>query len=106
MCLVWSSSGDCIAPSEDEENGYWGLGVFLSSGPSLVDAPHSITSHVAYWAGKIDPTEQGEPLVTHISSLSELPTATTKPACIQAMQEQGARGVPLSAPKISQCLNH
>jgi len=106
LCLVCLSSGDHITLSEGEENGYWDPGVFLSSGPSLLEAPHSITSHIAYWAGRIDPTEQGEPLVTPIPSLGDLPTAITKSACTQGMHEQGARGVPLSALQISQHLNH
>ncbi|KAK4810669.1 hypothetical protein QYF61_007469, partial [Mycteria americana] len=83
--------------SEDEASGYWGPGVFLNLGPDPTNTPHSITSRVAYWAGGIDSMEQGEPSIIPIKSLSELSTAVTKAACIQAMHKRGSHDVPLSA---------
>ncbi|KAK4818861.1 hypothetical protein QYF61_020080 [Mycteria americana] len=66
-------------------------------GPDPTNTPHSITSRVAYWAGGIDSMEQGEPSIIPIKSLSELSTAVTKAACIQAMHKRGSHDVPLSA---------
>ncbi|KAK4811160.1 hypothetical protein QYF61_019791 [Mycteria americana] len=83
--------------SEDEASGYWGPGVFLNLGPDPTNTPHSITSRVAYWAGGIDTMERGEPSIIPIKSLSELSTAVTKAACIQAMHKRGSHDVPLSA---------
>ncbi|KAK4811127.1 hypothetical protein QYF61_019758 [Mycteria americana] len=83
--------------SEDEASGYWGPGVFLNLGPDPTNTPHSITNRVAYWAGGIDTMEGGEPSIIPIKSLSELSTAVTKAACIQAMHKRGSHDVPLSA---------
>ncbi|KAK4807063.1 hypothetical protein QYF61_018404 [Mycteria americana] len=83
--------------SEDEASGYWGPVVFLNLGPDPTNTPHSITSRVAYWAGGIDTMERGEPSIIPIKSLSELSTAVTKAACIQAMHKRGSHDVPLSA---------
>ncbi|KAK4828563.1 hypothetical protein QYF61_027532 [Mycteria americana] len=83
--------------SEDKANGYWGPGVFLNLGPDPTNTPHSITSRVAYWTGGIDSMERGEPSIIPIKSLSELSTAVTKAACIQATHKQGPHDVPLSA---------
>ncbi|KAK4815931.1 hypothetical protein QYF61_010188 [Mycteria americana] len=83
--------------SEDEASGYWDPGVFLSLGPDPTNTPHSITSRVAYWAGGIVTMERGEPSIIPIKSLSELSTAVTKAACIQAMHKRGSHDVPLSA---------
>ncbi|KAK4810621.1 hypothetical protein QYF61_007358 [Mycteria americana] len=94
VCL---SGGDRIMLSEDEASGYWGPGVFLNLGPDPTNTPHSITSRVAYWAGGIDSMERGEPSIIPIKSLSELSTAVTKAACIQAMHKRGSHDVPLSA---------
>ncbi|KAK4806261.1 hypothetical protein QYF61_013405 [Mycteria americana] len=94
VCL---SGGDRIMLSEDEASGYWGPVVFLNLGPDPTNTPHSITSRVAYWAGGIDTMERGEPSIIPIKSLSELSTAVTKAACIQAMHKRGSHDVPLSA---------
>uniref|UniRef100_A0A8C3K6U7 Uncharacterized protein n=1 Tax=Calidris pygmaea TaxID=425635 RepID=A0A8C3K6U7_9CHAR len=94
VCLT---GGDRIMLSQDEASRHWGPGVILNLGPDPADTPHSITSRVAYWAGGVDILERGEPSLIPIESLSELPTAITKAACIQAMQEKGQHDIPLSA---------
>lgn len=42
--------------------------------------------------------ERGEPLITPIKSSSELSTAVTKAACVQAMHEPHPINTPITAP--------
>lgn len=46
-----------------------------------------ITSRVTSWAGGTDKLQRREPLSMHIKSLSELSTAGTNAACIQAVHD-------------------
>ncbi|KAK4828549.1 hypothetical protein QYF61_027518 [Mycteria americana] len=51
--------GDRILLSDDGAREFLGPGVFLSDGPA---GDQSLMSRVAYWAGGVDPKEQGEPM--------------------------------------------
>lgn len=61
--FVWRVSltiRDRVLLSEDEGQGYWGLRLFLTT-----DDPRglcSLTQRAAYWAGGLDPMEQGDPM--------------------------------------------
>ncbi|XP_042665587.1 uncharacterized protein LOC122155633 [Centrocercus urophasianus] len=60
---VWRVSptgGDQILLTEKEAEGYWGPGVFLTTGNS--SAPWSLTQRAAYWAGGLNPLERGDTL--------------------------------------------
>ncbi|XP_040434380.1 uncharacterized protein LOC121080427, partial [Falco naumanni] len=60
---VWRvslSGGDQILLSEKEAKGYWGPGVFLTTGNQ--NAPWSLTQRTAYWAGGLNLLERGDPL--------------------------------------------
>ncbi|GAB0183210.1 hypothetical protein GRJ2_000786300 [Grus japonensis] len=59
---VWraSLSGGHQILSEREAEGYWGSGVFLTTGNHR--APWSLTQQAAYWAGGLNPLERGDPL--------------------------------------------
>ena len=46
--------------SEKEAEGYWGPGVFLTTGNR--QAPWSLTQRAVYWAGGLNPLERGDPL--------------------------------------------
>lgn len=61
--FVWRvslSGGDQILPSEKEAEGYWGPGVFLTTGDHR--APWSLTQRAACWAGGLNPLERGDSL--------------------------------------------
>lgn len=70
---------------------------FLNAGSEHSNDTPSITSRVAYWAGGIDISERGEPLLIPIKSLNELSTFITKAACIEAMHEHDHLNVPIPA---------
>lgn len=74
-----------------------GPGVLLTLGPDPANGSYSITSRVAYWAGRIDATEWGEPSTIPIRSLNELSTAITKAACTQAVHKHESYDIPISA---------
>lgn len=92
--FLWRG-GDRILLSDDEANGCWAQGVFLSDGPA---GDRSITSRVAYWAGGVDPKERGEPVIIWVKGLAELAEGVEKAACVQAMDERGQDGIPMAAP--------
>jgi len=52
--------GDGILLSEREAEGYWGPGVFLTTGDRR--APWSQTQRAVYWAGGLNLLERGDPL--------------------------------------------
>lgn len=78
--------------NQDEADGFWGPGVFLSGRSDPNNELHSIMSWTAYWAGGIDPREREELTAISIRALNELSTAVTKAACIQAMNDKGEHG--------------
>ena len=60
---VWRVSftgGDQIVLMEREAEGYCGPGVFLTAGNN--HAPWSLTQRAAYWAGRLNPSQRGDPL--------------------------------------------
>ncbi|GAB0205260.1 hypothetical protein GRJ2_002991600 [Grus japonensis] len=84
---VWrvSLSGrDGILLSEKEAEGYWGPGVFLTTGDCRV--PWLLTQRVAYWAGGLNPLERGDPLAI-TSSVDQLLESVQKVACLQMMYD-------------------
>lgn len=93
------TGGDRTMLNQDEADSFWGWRVFLTGGPDSNNELHSITCGIAYWAVGIDPQEWGERTVIPTHSLSELSTAVTKAACVQAMNDRGEHGnYPVSAP--------
>lgn len=49
------TGGDQILLSEEEAQGYWGPGVFLT--PDDPRQPWSLTPRAGYWAGGLNPVE-------------------------------------------------
>lgn len=97
---VWRvslSGGDRILLSEEEAEGYWGPGVFLTT--TAGDHNYSLTARAAYWAGSINPKDRGEPLVINTTDLSDFVVSVQKAACIQAIYERDVtRKSPMLAP--------
>ncbi|PKU31316.1 hypothetical protein llap_18381 [Limosa lapponica baueri] len=82
---VWRpslSGGDQIPLSEKEAEGYWGPGVFLTTGDHR--APWSLTQRTAYWAGGLNPLERGDPLAITVL-VHQLVENVQKVACLQMM---------------------
>ncbi|XP_068277942.1 uncharacterized protein [Nyctibius grandis] len=85
---VWRVSltgGDQIMLSERDAEGYWGPGVFLTTGDHR--APWSLTQRAAYWAGGLNPLERGDPLAL-TGSVDQLVENVQKAACLQMMYDQ------------------
>ncbi|GAB0189146.1 hypothetical protein GRJ2_001379900 [Grus japonensis] len=85
---VWRvplSGGDGILLLEKEAEGYWGPGVFLTTGDRR--APWSLTQRVAYWAGGLNPLERGDPLAI-AGSVDQLVESVQKAACLQMMYDR------------------
>ncbi|KFO04730.1 hypothetical protein N312_01931, partial [Balearica regulorum gibbericeps] len=85
---VWRvslSGGDGILLSEKKAEGYWGPGVFLTTGDRR--APWSLTQRVAYWAGGLNPLERGDPLAI-TGSADQLLESVQKAACLQMMYDR------------------
>ncbi|XP_052631079.1 LOW QUALITY PROTEIN: uncharacterized protein LOC128136025, partial [Harpia harpyja] len=85
---VWRvslSGGDQILLSEKEAEGYWGPGVFLTTGNHR--APWSLTQRAAYWAGGLNPLERGDPLAI-TGTVDELVERVQKAACLQMMYDR------------------
>ncbi|KFP73809.1 hypothetical protein N311_05319, partial [Apaloderma vittatum] len=78
-------SGDQILLTEQEAEGYWGLGVFLTTGDRR--APWSLTQRVAYWAGGLNPLERGDPLAI-VGTMDQLLESVQKAACMQMMHDR------------------
>uniref|UniRef100_A0A8C5TRN6 Uncharacterized protein n=1 Tax=Malurus cyaneus samueli TaxID=2593467 RepID=A0A8C5TRN6_9PASS len=86
--FVWRvslSGGDQILLSEKEAEGYWGPGVFLTTGDHR--APWSLTQRAAFWAGSLNPLERGDPLAIECTT-DEIVESVQKTACIQMMCER------------------
>uniref|UniRef100_A0A8C5UD78 Uncharacterized protein n=1 Tax=Malurus cyaneus samueli TaxID=2593467 RepID=A0A8C5UD78_9PASS len=79
------TGGDQIQLTEQEASGYWGHGVFLTTG----DKRHtwSLTQRAAYWAGGLNPLERGDPLAI-IGSPDQLLECVHKAACLQMIHER------------------
>ena len=79
---VWRVSltgGDQILLTEKEAEGYWGPGVFLTTGNNR--APWSLTQRAAYWAGGLNPLERGDPLAI-TGTIDQLVENVQKAACL------------------------
>ncbi|XP_051499549.1 uncharacterized protein LOC127396039 [Apus apus] len=82
---VWRvslSGGDQILLTEKEAEGYWGPGVFLTTGDQR--APWSLTQRAAYWASGLDPLERGDPLAI-VGTMEQILESVQKAACLQMM---------------------
>lgn len=88
---------DDILLDGTESYGFWGAGIFLHHGLQPSSEPHSITSRVAYWAGRMNNTESGESVSIPMPSSDDVTMAVTKAACIQAMHDRANRNIPISA---------
>ena len=85
---VWHISltgGDQIRLSEKEAGGYWGHGVFLTTGDKR--APWSLTQRAAYWAGGLNPLDRGDPLAI-TGTADQLFKSVHKAACLQMIHER------------------
>ncbi|XP_065592015.1 uncharacterized protein LOC136048321 [Cyrtonyx montezumae] len=85
---VWRVSltgGDQILLTEKEAEGYWGPGVFLTTGNNR--APWSLTQRAAYWAGGLNPLERGDPLAI-TGTVDQLVESVQKAACLQMMYDR------------------
>ena len=85
---VWRVSltgGDQIQLMEKEAGGYWGPGVFLTTGNN--GAPWSLTQRAAYWAGGLNPLEKGYPLAI-TGTVDQLVESVQKAACLQMMYDR------------------
>uniref|UniRef100_A0A663F381 Uncharacterized protein n=1 Tax=Aquila chrysaetos chrysaetos TaxID=223781 RepID=A0A663F381_AQUCH len=85
---VWRVSltgGDQIQLSEREASGYWGHGVFLTTGDRR--APWSLTQRAAYWAGGLNPLDRGDPLAI-TGTVDQLLESVHKAACLQMIHER------------------
>lgn len=71
-----------ILLSEKEAEGYWGLGVFLTTGDCR--APRSLTQRAAYRAGGLNPLERGDPLTIE-ETTHQLLENVHEAACLQVM---------------------
>ncbi|XP_068033793.1 uncharacterized protein [Anomalospiza imberbis] len=79
------TGGDQIKLSEQEASGYWGHGVFLTTGNTR--APWSLTQRTAYWAGGLSPLERRDPLA--ITGMpDQLLENIHKAACLQMIHER------------------
>ncbi|PKU32796.1 endogenous retrovirus group 3 member 1 env polyprotein [Limosa lapponica baueri] len=82
---VWRvplSGRDQILLSEQEDEGYWGPVVFLTTGNYR--APWSLTQRAAYWAGGLNPLEQDDPFAI-TGSVDQLMESVQKAACLQML---------------------
>uniref|UniRef100_A0A8C3QR24 Uncharacterized protein n=1 Tax=Cyanoderma ruficeps TaxID=181631 RepID=A0A8C3QR24_9PASS len=79
------TGGDQIQLSEQEASGYWGHGVFLTTGNTR--APWSLTQRAAHWAGGLSPLERGDPLAI-VGTSDQLLENTHKAACLQMIHER------------------
>ncbi|XP_074390447.1 uncharacterized protein LOC141728046 [Zonotrichia albicollis] len=79
------TGGDQIKLTEQEASGYWGRGVFLTTGDKRDS--WSLTQHAAYWAGGINPLERGDPLAIATTS-DQILESVQKAACLQMIHER------------------
>ncbi|KAK4806115.1 hypothetical protein QYF61_005487 [Mycteria americana] len=86
---VWRVSltgGDRIKLSEEDAQGYWGPGVFLTVPDTR--APWSLTQRAAYWAGGLDPVERGDPVSIPTPGPDQITESVQKTACLQLMHDR------------------
>uniref|UniRef100_A0A8C3QSL6 Uncharacterized protein n=1 Tax=Cyanoderma ruficeps TaxID=181631 RepID=A0A8C3QSL6_9PASS len=79
------TGGDQIKLSEQNASGYWGRGVFLTTGNTR--APWSLTQCAAHWAGGLSPLERGDPLAI-VGTSDQLLENIHKAACLQMLHER------------------
>ncbi|XP_066062076.1 uncharacterized protein, partial [Chamaea fasciata] len=82
---VFLTGGDQIKLCEQEASGYWGHGVFLTTGNTR--APWSLTQRAAYRAGGLNPLERGDPLAI-VGTSDQLLENIHKAACLQMIHER------------------
>lgn len=85
---VWCVSltgGDQSQLNEREASGYWGHGVFLTTGDRR--APRSLTQRAAYSAGGLNPLDRGDPLAI-TGTVDQLLESVHKAACLQTIHER------------------
>ena len=85
---VWKVSltgGDQILLTAKEAEGYWGPGVFLTTGNNCT--PWFLTQRAAYWAGGLNPLERGDPLAI-TGTVDQLVENVQKAACLQMMYDK------------------
>ncbi|XP_077640623.1 uncharacterized protein LOC144246588 [Lonchura striata] len=79
------TGGDQIKLTEQEASGYWGHGVFLTTGDKRDS--WSVTQRAAFWAGGTNPLERGDPIAI-ISTPDQLLESVHKAACLQMIHEK------------------
>ncbi|XP_077645570.1 uncharacterized protein LOC144247806 [Lonchura striata] len=79
------TGGDQIKLTEQEASGYWGHGVFLTTGDKRDS--WSLTQRTAFWDGGTNPLERGDPIAI-ISTLDQLLESVHKAACLQMIHEK------------------
>ncbi|XP_057900528.1 uncharacterized protein LOC131096230 [Melospiza georgiana] len=79
------TGGDQIKLTEQEASGYWGHGVFLTTGDKRDS--WSLTQRAAYWAGGINPLERGDPLAI-ATTPDQILESVQKAACLQMIHEK------------------
>ncbi|XP_074390250.1 uncharacterized protein LOC141727866 [Zonotrichia albicollis] len=79
------TGGDQIKLTEQEASGYWGCGVFLTTGDKRDS--WSLTQHAAYWARGINPLERGDPLAIATTS-DQILESVQKAVCLQMIHER------------------
>ena len=86
MWRVSLTGRDRIRLSEEEAQGYWGPGVFLTVDDER--EPWSLTQRVAYWARGLDPLERGDPIAIPTPGVSQLTESVQMAACLQLMHDR------------------
>ncbi|XP_068031599.1 uncharacterized protein [Anomalospiza imberbis] len=79
------TGGDQIKLTEQEASGYWGHGVFLTTGDKR--DTWSLTQREAFWAGGTSPLERGDRIAI-ISTPDQLLESVHKAACLQMIHEK------------------
>ena len=73
--------------TEKETEGYWGPGVFLTTGHNHAPSPWPLTQRAAYWAGSLNPLERGDPLAI-TGTVEQLVENAQKATCLQMMYDR------------------
>jgi len=85
---VGLAGGDQIVLTEKEAEGYWGPGVYSTTGKNC--ALWSLTQRAAYWAGGLSPLERGGPLAI-TGAVDQLVESVPKAAYLQMMYDRKLR---------------
>ena len=80
------TGGDRIRLLEEEAQGYWGPGVFLTMEDDR--EPWCLTQRVAYWAGGLDHLERGDPIAIPTPGVSQFTKSVQKAVCLQLMHDR------------------